>query len=71
MSSVFSIIYSKLEGVVEFIPFPKVLVLWEMQSASSRVWTQATVSISYDDNRYAMSAMQYNVENIVMVIIKH
>ena len=29
---------------------PKVLVLCEMQSASSRIWTRVTVSISYDDN---------------------
>ena len=29
-----------------------VLVLCEMQSASSRIWTRAAVSISYDDNHY-------------------
>ena len=29
-----------------------VLVLCEMQSVSSRIWTRVTVSISYDDNNY-------------------
>ena len=31
-----------------------------MQSASSRIWTRAAVSISYDDNHYTMgtSTMQ-------------
>ena len=36
--------------IAGFIPFPRVLVLCEMQSASSRIWTRAAVSISYDDN---------------------
>ena len=34
------------------IPFPRVLVLCEMQSVSSRIWTHVTASISYDDNHY-------------------
>ena len=33
-------------------PFPRVLVLCEMQSVSSRIWTRVAVSISYDDNHY-------------------
>ena len=33
-----------------FIPFPSVLVLREMQSVSSRIWTRVAVSISYEDN---------------------
>ena len=36
--------------IIEFIPFPRVLVLCEMQSVSSSIWTRITVSISYDDN---------------------
>ena len=32
--------------IIRFIPFPRVLVLCEMQSASSRIWTRVTVSIS-------------------------
>ena len=35
-----------------FIPFPRVLVLCEMQSVSSRIWTRVAVFISYDDNNY-------------------
>ena len=34
------------------IPFPRVLVLCEMQSVLSRVWSRVAVSISYDDNHY-------------------
>ena len=37
--------------VIGFIPFPRVLVLCEIQSVSSRIWTRVTVSISYDDNQ--------------------
>ena len=38
--------------IIGFIPFPKVLVLCEMQSVSSRIWTRVAVSISYDDSHY-------------------
>ena len=38
--------------IIRFIPFPRVLVLCEMQSFSSRIWTRVAVSISYDDNYY-------------------
>ena len=34
------------------MPFPRVLVLFEMQSVLSRIWTHVAVSISYDDNHY-------------------
>ena len=34
------------------IPFPMVLVKWEMQTASSRFWTRVTVFISNDDDLY-------------------
>ena len=36
--------------IIGFIPFPRVLVLCEMQSVLSRIWTRVTVSISFDDN---------------------
>ena len=42
-------------GIIGFIPFPKVLVLYKMQSISSRIWTRVAVSISYDDNHYTTS----------------
>ena len=38
--------------IIGSIPFPRVLVLCEMQSVTSRIWTCVTVSISYDDNYY-------------------
>ena len=34
------------------IPFPRVIVLCEMQTALSMIWTRVVVSISYDCNRY-------------------
>ena len=40
--------------IIGFIPFPRVLVLCEMQSASSRIWTCVAVFISYDNNHYTM-----------------
>ena len=46
--------YLPIDGgrIIGFIPFPRVLVLCEMQSVSSRIWTRVAVSISYDDNHY-------------------
>ena len=41
--------------IIGFIPFPRVLVLYEMQLASSRIWTRIAVSISYNDNHYNTS----------------
>ena len=38
--------------IIGFIPFPRVLVLCEMQSVSSSIWTRVAVSISYDDNHF-------------------
>ena len=35
-----------------FIPFPRVLVLCEMQSVRFRIWTRVAVSTSSDDNHY-------------------
>ena len=39
------------ERIIGFIPFPKVLVLCEMQSVSSRIWTRVAVSNSCDKFR--------------------
>ena len=36
--------------------FPKVLALYELQTASARIWTLVAVSISYSDDHYSMSA---------------
>ena len=38
--------------IIGFIPFPRVFVLCEMQSVSSRIWTRVAVSISYDANHH-------------------
>ena len=38
--------------IIGFIPFPRVLVLCEMQSVKSRIWTRVAVSNSCDDNHY-------------------
>ena len=40
--------------IIGFISFPRVLVLCEMQSVSSMIWTRVAVSFSYDDNHYIM-----------------
>ena len=40
--------------IIGFIPFPRVLVLCEMQSVLSRIWTRIAVFISYGDNDYTM-----------------
>ena len=48
------------ERIIGFIPFPRVLVLWEMQSVSSRTWTRVAVSISYDDNTITSQAPPFN-----------
>ena len=59
--------------IIGFIPFPRVLVLCEMQSASSRIWTCVAVSISYDDNHYTtvtfimMSSDRFLHEHIAML----
>ena len=39
-----------------------VLVLCEMQSVSSRIWTRVAVFISYDDNDYTTGKQMINVE---------
>ena len=47
--------------IIGFIPFPRVLVLCEMHSASSKIWTRVAVSISYDDNHYTTGTSQYTL----------
>ena len=43
--------------IIRFIPFPRVLVLCEKQSFSSRIWIRVTMSISYDDNHYTTDTL--------------
>ena len=42
--------------IIGFIPFPRVLVLCEVQLVSSRIWNRVAVSLSYDDNHYTTGA---------------
>ena len=44
--------------IIGFVPFPRVLVLCEMQSVLSRIWTRVAVSILYDDNHYTMGTFK-------------
>ena len=46
--------------IIGFIPLPRVLVLCEMQSASSRIWSRVAVFISYDDNHYTTGTSTWN-----------
>ena len=54
------------ERIIGFLPFPRVLVLCEMQSFSSRIWTQVAKSISYNDNHYTTGTLY--LERIIKVI---
>ena len=45
--------------IIGIIPFPRVLMLCEMQLAWSRIWTCVAVSISYDDNHYTTGYQSY------------
>ena len=44
--------------IIGFIPFPRILVLCEMQSVSSRIWTRVAVFISYDNIHYTTGTSQ-------------
>ena len=50
--------------IIGFIHFPRVLVLCEMQSVSSRIWTRIAVFISYGDNDYTTKGITYNNTSI-------
>ena len=54
--------------IIGFIPFPRVLVLCEMQSVSSRIWTRIAVSISYDDNQYTTSTSSDEAETVDYIV---
>ena len=59
--------------IIRFIPFPRVLVLCEMQSVSSRIRTRVAVSISYDDNHYTTgtSKTQKMVLDVALLNTQH
>ena len=45
--------------IIGFISFPRVLVLCEMQSVSSRIWIHVALSNSYDNNHYTTGTSIY------------
>ena len=47
--------------IIGFIPFPRVLVLCEMQSVSSRIWTRVAVFISCNDTHYTTGTSKHGV----------
>ena len=53
--------------IIGFIPFPRVLVLCEMQSVSSRIWTRVAVSIPYDDNHYTTAFSRVIIRKLIWV----
>ena len=50
--------YSRIVGrrIERCIPFPRVFALWGIQTASCRIWTWISLSISSNSNRYTTSA---------------
>ena len=54
--------------IVVFIPFPRELVPWEMQTAWTRTWTRLVTSTSYDDNRYP-TCTSICLQNILSVYL--
>ena len=51
------------------IAFPRVLVLCEMQSVFSRIWTRVTVSISYHGNHYTTIVPPKVFRTIIFIFI--
>ena len=63
--------YLRIAGgrIIGFIPFPKVLALCEMQTVSSRIWTQVAVSISNDGIHYTTNAFHTHTYTHIIIII--
>ena len=55
--------------MIGFLTFPGVLVLYEIKSVSSMIWTLVTVSISYDDTCYTSGA--YHFERMYIFILSN
>ena len=60
--------------IIGFIPFPRVLVLCEMQLAWSRIWTRVAVSISSNNSHYTTGTshgpsypIRYGLDSITIV----
>ena len=46
--------------IVRFISYPKVLALYEMQTASFRIWTRVAKFISHYNSHHAIRASGWN-----------
>ena len=58
--------------ILRFIPFLKVLMLIEMQSVLSRIWTRVAVSISNNDNHYPTgTSMEYVYLSLQVSIVTY
>ena len=57
------------ERIIGFIPFPRVLVLCEMQSVSSRIWTHVAASISYDGNHYTTGTSVFGLLSSSLLLL--
>ena len=57
------------ERIIGFIPFSRVLVLCEMLSVSSRIWTRVAVSISNNDNHYTTGTSYLDLGTIILPFI--
>ena len=55
--------------IIGFIPFPRVLVLCEMQSVSSRIWTRIAMFISYGDNDYTTGTSGNNGITVLQLML--
>ena len=57
--------------IIGFIPFPRVLVLCEMQWVSSRIWTHVAVSISYDNNHFTTGMVCIFLSIFLFFVFNH
>ena len=60
-SPILCIAWERTDG---FMPFPKPLAQCEMQTASSRIWTQVADFICCNNNHYTKNTLSYSVSNI-------
>ena len=54
-------------GIIGFIPFPKVLALYKMQTVSYKIWTHFTVSLFYKSNHYTKKTTYFSLEGVLVV----
>ena len=56
------------ERTVGCIPITKVLAVYDMQAASTRIWTRVSMSISQDGNHWNMNVSTNALENLYLCI---